>query len=113
MKIDAATKKWLKANVDANAPAMESSTAFVSIFTKDYYKDPSCALQIGLAVLMDKPIIIIADERETVPLHLVKIARVIERINIDDPKAMQRASLSIGRVAEEIKKEAERGRSQT
>jgi hypothetical protein len=94
--------KWLKESVELNAPKMEASAMFVGLATKNYMKDPLCALQLGLAILMDKPIVIIADKGEKIPEALVKIAKVIERVNMEDQADIKRAMGTIGKFAETL-----------
>lgn len=95
---EAEFNNWLKKAVKENGEKIKESTGFVSIFTTNYEKEPLCALQIGLAVLLDTPIIIIADHKQTIPLHITKIARLIERVDINNPSDMGRASKAIERV---------------
>ena len=96
---------WLKSSVESCAKPMEESTIFASIVTKNYMKNPLCALQLGLAILMNKPIILIVDKNEKIPESLVKIAKVIEYVDTENPADMRRASESIAKLAEQLDEE--------
>lgn len=88
-------EQWLKDAADDSGKKIQSSEVFTGILTENFLNNPLCALQMGYAVLMDKPIILIVDEKTPIPKSLAKLAKVIERINIDNPKDMERAQNSI------------------
>lgn len=97
MKDDLDLDKWLKNAVESSAEPMEKSAMFISIATKSYLKSPLCALQLGMAILMDKPIVLIVDKNEKMPEALVKIAKIIERVDFDNKADMSRAMKSISK----------------
>lgn len=97
-----AMNEWLRAAVDRNVEPMRQSAMFVSIATKNFIKDPLCALQLGMAILMDKPIVIIADKNEKMPEALVKIAKVIEKVDFDNKADFERAMTSVGEFAQTL-----------
>jgi hypothetical protein len=97
--------QWAREAVDRNLQPMKDSSVFASILSGDLTKEPLCALQLGLAILLDKPIILIVDHAVKLPKHLVKIAEVIERVDIKDPATVERASKSIRDFAHKLKGE--------
>jgi hypothetical protein len=105
MKESEELEQWLKESMERNHQPMKDSAVFASILSGDLTKEPLCALQLGLAILMDKPIILIVDHAVKLPKHLVKIAEVIERVDIKDPSAIDRASKSIRDFATRLKEE--------
>lgn len=49
-------KKEMVKVVQDNAEKISQSEVFVSLVTPSYLNDPYCAMQLGLAILLDKPI---------------------------------------------------------
>lgn len=95
-------KEWIKGAAERNLPEMKKSHVFASILTDDCLKDPMVALQLGLVILLDKPIVIITDKKTKLPANLVKIAKLIERIDITNPDDLKRASRSVGEYAKTL-----------
>ena len=77
---------------DFNLEKIKSSAIFMSILSPKFVEEPRCVMQIGAAVLLDKPIAIIVVKGAKVPKHLEKIA-TIEYCN--DLKDMERATSSL------------------
>lgn len=75
--------------VAGSEPLIEKSAMFVSLFSKGWRKDPTPLLQLSIAILLDKPICIIAVDNEVVPETLKKIAFAIEYVK--NPEDMQGA----------------------
>ena len=73
-----------KASVKRNAEKIGNCEVFVSIVTPNYIEDPHCAMQLGLAILMDKPIRLIVEEGTKLPENLRKVADRIEFIKGPD-----------------------------
>ncbi len=94
---------WLKGAAEDSGNKIASSSLFAGIVTKNFLNNPLCALQIGYAVLMDKPIVLIVDKDATIPALLTRVAKVIERVDLENPEDMARAHESISKLAEEIK----------
>lgn len=70
--------KWLKLVVKDIKNKVEGSSIFTGIFSSDYVKDPLCILQLGTAILLDKPIALLVVNGTKVPEHIKKIAQHIE-----------------------------------
>ena len=60
------------------AEKLLQSKIYMALVTKNFLKDERCALEIGLAVLLDKPIYLVVKEGTSIPENLKKIAQKIE-----------------------------------
>ena len=70
---------------------IEDSSIFLSLFTKSYKEDPSCALQLGIAICLGKPICLVVHEGTEVPPALVRLADAIEYVDKDDKATYEMA----------------------
>lgn len=86
---------WLDEASKNSLPKMQQSGTYMGVVTSDFLKDPLCALQLGYAMILDKPIVLIADKNLKIPASLTKIAKVIERVDINNKNDMKRATESI------------------
>jgi len=73
--------------VKRNAEKISESDVFLSLVTSKYVEDPYCAMQLGLAILMEKPIYLLVKDGTHIPNHLFKIADKIEHFNDDTLKS--------------------------
>jgi hypothetical protein len=89
-------QKWAHEAVNRNAGPMEESSVFASILSGNVRADPLACLQLGMAIVMDKPLFLIVDKNMTVPKHLVKIAARIERIDVKNKNEVDRAANALG-----------------
>lgn len=90
MKLNNEEEKWILDATKRNADMLKKSAVFLSLYTKDYDKDPLCAIQLGLAVMLDKPIALIVLDNEPVPKNLLRCAVAVEYVpsrNKDDIEA--------------------------
>lgn len=90
-------KAWLKRTADASKAKIEESHVFAGVVTGNFLKDPVCILQVGCAVLMDKPIVLIVDKGVKLPQKIVKIADLIEYVDTKNQDDMARATESVKR----------------
>lgn len=67
-------KAWAQEVVDNARSGMEDSANFCSIVTDGYLNDPICATQLGMAIMMDKPIILMVKVGTKLPKHLEKVS---------------------------------------
>lgn len=100
---DPELKEWLDAHAKDSGDKIENSAMMCSVMTPNALKDPLCALQIGYAILLDKPIVLIADETMEIPKHLIKIATAIEKIRLGNAQDMARAQGTIRKIMEQFK----------
>lgn len=79
---------FLKKAVKENAEKIADSQIFCCIISDAYLNNPYCAMQLGLAILLDKPIRLLVKRGVKLPQALEKIADKIEYIaNPDDTYA--------------------------
>jgi len=71
---------------------IENSKIFLSLFTKNYKEDPGCALQLGIAMMLDKPIGIMAEEGVVIPYKLAKVAEAIAWFKPGDEASMEEST---------------------
>ncbi len=82
---------WLQDAVKTGEK-IEKSAIFFSLVSKSYKKDPLCALQLGIALLLGKPLAIISVNGEKIPEQLSKLAFAVEQIHGDMPQSIQAAA---------------------
>lgn len=92
-------KEWLNKASEDLVPKLKGSAIYAGIVGDAFLKDPACALQLGYAILLDKPIILIVDKKTKIPESLVKVAQVIERVDLNNEADMKRATESMAMFA--------------
>lgn len=60
---------------------LEDTSVFLSLLTNNYKKDPRCLIELGFAMMLEKPIIIVAPTGTKIPRAILKIADVVEFFN--------------------------------
>lgn len=83
-------KEWAEKAAAGTMEGLEGSRAFISLLTPSMKKDPLCALQLGLAILHEKPIVIMQIEGTPIPEVLKRLAIHIEPVK--DNEDMERAT---------------------
>lgn len=69
-------------------PKIEQSKIFLALVSKSYLEDPTAALQLGIAILLGKPIAVIGIDGVEIPDTLRKAAfHVAEHKNVKDAAA--------------------------
>jgi len=92
-------KAWIADVLDNMVPKMQASTAIISLVT-DGKPDVKFAVETGMALLLDKPIILAVMPGASVPPKLRGIADDIIEFDMDDPKATaERVSEAMARLA--------------
>jgi hypothetical protein len=81
-------EKW----IEGTAQKMGDSAICLSIFTKDYKKGIDSLLQFAVAVMLDKPIYLLAPDNVTIPEHIKKIASSIEVYKEGDGQGFEAAA---------------------
>jgi|SRR6185312_3703550 len=80
-------------------PMMKSSALSVTIVPPaDADPDPKLCMEVGAAILFDKPIILMLPPGRTVPANLRRIASAIVQGDINDPTLQQRLNDAISNV---------------
>lgn len=81
-------EKW----IETTASKMGDSAICLSIFTKDYKKGIDSLLQFAVAIMLDKPIYLLAPDNIEIPEHVKKIASAIELYKEGDRDSFNAAS---------------------
>lgn len=84
-------KRWFRRIVADSGEKIQASTFFLSIFTDNFKQSPQCALELGIAVMLDKPIYLLAAKGTTVSPVLKKLASGIEFF---EPGENEKASIT-------------------
>ena len=69
-----------------NLEKIADSKIFLTLFTGKMAEEAIPCLQMGLALYLDKPIIVVCGEDQIVPKNLEKVAVAIFRGDIKDPE---------------------------
>jgi hypothetical protein len=82
---------------DASLPGIRSSALVISVLSGNV--DPQLCLQIGAALLMDKPLILTAVQGAWIPARLRQLADVvIEGGSLSDPEMREKLQAAIQQV---------------
>jgi hypothetical protein len=80
-----ANEDFLRQAVRRSAEKMSDSALFLALFTKDYERDAVAVLQLGLAVLLDKPMGFMVQKGTPIPENVRRMARaIVEYEHVDD-----------------------------
>lgn len=73
---------------------VKESATFIQLYAPDFdpAKDPAYALQLGAAILLDKPLVVLAPEGATIPPKLRAIASTVQFFVRDDALSMELAT---------------------
>lgn len=74
---------------------ISSSKFFVFAVGPGELLHPMVCLQVGAAVMLDKPIIIIAHPQVELPANIIKAAKVVHRADLADPKQCANAQAAV------------------
>ena len=78
MELTKEEQEWLQAVAKSSGDMIKESKVFLSLFTANYEKDPACILQFGIAVLLDKPILLLVPKGTSIPANIKRLARSYE-----------------------------------
>jgi hypothetical protein len=98
---DPDVKAWLESAGRDMLPQMEASAISFAIFTGKI--DPKLCIEIGAAVLYDKPIVLLVVRDSFVPANLERCAAQIVRGEMNDPETRRRMQQAIEQVLAERK----------
>jgi hypothetical protein len=90
-------REWnqkLKEAAERSAEKLADCSAFISLFSEKMAEEPVPVLQLGLAMLMDKPIYLLVPEGAALPENLRKVAVRIEyyKRDAEDMTSFRQAS---------------------
>lgn len=96
--------EYLRRIVERSDDGIRQSRLFISLFSGSYKEDPIPLLQLGLAIIHDKPIALIVLDDEIVPENLKKIAVSIRRIKRGDEEALKKAVEEITSLVKDLER---------
>lgn len=88
-------EKQFREFAETSERQIRASAMFISIYSKSYHQDAMCALQLGMAVMMDKPIYLLLERGQALPAHLKRIARKVEEFAPGDEAGLERATKAL------------------
>lgn len=83
-------KAWAKSVREDMLPLLRQSAVSATLITGSD-PDVKLAVELGMSILLDKPIIVLVTTGATVPEHLVRCADEIIEVDLAAPMATQRA----------------------
>jgi len=92
MSLTKAELQWLTAALARNREGMKDSQVFLQLWDEKILTDPLPVLQTGLAVLMDKPFILVVPPGSVLPENMRRLASRV--IASDITNARDRESLA-------------------
>lgn len=78
-----------------NFEMISKSACFWTIFSDKMVDEVVPVIQLGLAILLDKPIMLLAPKGVRVPEHLQRLAIAIEEFERGDAESLKQASLRL------------------
>lgn len=70
---------------------MTNEARYTIIYTEEYQKDPVLAIQLSLAVTLDKAIFLLADHKTIIPENLAKAAKKVCHFDASDVESLAAA----------------------
>jgi len=95
-------KEWMHRVIKDSGSKIADSKVYLSLFSEGSDRDPQCLLELGIAMMLDKPIVVVATEGVKIPENLRKVAVIVENVDSSIPSDMKRAMRSVGKVISEI-----------
>jgi hypothetical protein len=89
-------QEWLENAANDMFPKMKDSACSIAIFSGKV--DPKFALEIGAAILFDKPIVLLVTKDEQLSPSLERAAAAIVRGGMDEPGTVERLHAAIEKV---------------
>lgn len=81
--------------VERNAQMIQKSGMFLQIYAEDQTKDPIALIQLALAILMDKPLLILAPEGTRINDKLRRVADDITFFVPGDPEQLKAVTVKM------------------
>ncbi len=101
----------LKKVVDSNFNGILKSELFVSLYTKNYINEPICFLQIGIAMLLNKPIFLLVEEGAVPSEKIMRVTDGIEYFTKADTASLDKAMENLIKKGTEYLKKRDGGKS--
>jgi hypothetical protein len=104
---DPHAKRWVRHVIDEMAPKLENSAVSISLVPEDREGDVKFWVELGAAIMMNKPIIAVAFGDKPVPAKLALVADEIVRApNGIDPDSSEDLTAAIHRVLGDLGQKA-------
>ena len=71
-------EEYLRRAVSRTFDKVQGSNVFLALFTAAYQRDPQALMQLGMAVVLDKPLLLLVDGDTPIPENVRRLARAIE-----------------------------------
>lgn len=97
--------EWARHVKTEMVPKMRESAMVVSLVPKEG-SDVKFAVELGYAIMLDKPIIAVVTPGASVPRRLAEVADEIVEGSPSDPSFQQRLQEAVGRVVARLEAEA-------
>jgi len=85
-------KEQLKRIAERQCEKINKSHVFMAICSQNYIDDPICLMQLGLALLLDKPLFLIFHKDFKPPKNLIRALSGYEFAKDDDAQSYKEAS---------------------
>lgn len=95
-------REWCDENWKLNEENLKSSSTYCGLFAKGALGDPQMALSLGMALMLNKPIILLVDKTTSLPKRLKELAEHVEYFDPKDDKSLEKATIEMTKKAREI-----------
>lgn len=102
--MDKQLRDFARKVVEASASGIKDSAMYIGVTTPHFLKDPQCMIELGMAIMYDKPIVLVVMEGTVLPENLKKVAVAIEYAREGDEASMQRAVAAVAAKVDEYTK---------
>lgn len=99
--MDPEAQAWIEHVRENVLPAMEGSAVIAQLVT-DSEPDIKFAVEVGLSILLDKPIVTVAANGAEVPPKLAKIADRIIKVDLTTEEGRELMSVRLAEAMEEL-----------
>jgi len=97
-------KAWAE-RVRAHVLPMINESALTMSLVPTGDTDIKFAVELGLSIMLDKPIIAVVQPGTKVPKHLVRVADEIVEADLDNPHGMEKVQVAIEQAYQRIEEE--------
>jgi len=98
---DPDARAWAKRVLDEVAPMVTDSALTVSLVPRGE-TDIKFAVELGLSIMFDKPILLVVSPGTRLPAQLVRVATEIVEVDMADPVAQTRITEAIERIVGQL-----------
>lgn len=94
-------RRWLKRAEREMLPKLRESALSLMLFHEGHV-DMKIAVELGSAILLDKPIVVITGPNDKIPPVLLAIARKVIRANVNTSEGKEAISREIAKFLDEL-----------